>query len=281
MQKNYDSLKADLHLHTFYSDGKLSPEELILKAKLNGIDTLAVTDHDSVEGVEEAIHYGKLNDIEIIPGVELSSEYKGQEVHVLGYFMNYKEPRFLDYLASFRVKRLSRAKKIVERLNSMNIKITIEDVLSKALGNASIGRPHIAFALMAANVVSNYNEAFFKYIGDNKPAYVKKPNIGTAEAVKLITETGGLSFIAHPGKTIRDNLIIELIEHGVDGIEIIHPSHTRDDIGYFLDVTGQYFLLESGGSDFHGGRMNDDTILGNYYIPVSKVNAMKNRLFTN
>ncbi|MFI5145249.1 MAG: PHP domain-containing protein [Ignavibacteria bacterium] len=281
MQKNYDSLKADLHLHTFFSDGKLSPEELIRKAKLSGIDTLSITDHDSVEGVEEAMHYGKLHDIEIIPGVELSSEYKGQEVHVLGYFMDYKEPRFLEYLSSFRAKRLMRAEKIVERLNSMNIKITIKDVLSKTLGNASIGRPHIAFALMAANVVSNYNEAFFKYLGDNKPAFVKKPNIGTSDAVKLITESGGLSFIAHPGKTIRDNLIIELIEQGVDGIEIIHPSHTRDDIGYFLDITGQYFLLESGGSDFHGGRMNDDSIFGNYYIPVSKVNAMKNRLFSN
>ena len=278
---NYDSLKADLHLHTFYSDGKLSPEELIQRAKLSGLDALSITDHDSVEGVEEAMHYGRINDIEIIPGVELSSEYKGQEVHVLGYFMDYKEPRFLHYLASFREKRLKRAEKMVERLNSMNIKITIDDVLSKARGNAAIGRPHIAFALMAANVVSNYNEAFFKYLGDNKTAYVKKPNISTAEAVKLISDTGGLSFVAHPGKTIRDNLIIELIEQGVDGIEIIHPSHTRDDIAYFLDITGQYFLLESGGSDFHGGRMNDDLILGNYYIPVSKVNAMKNRLFSN
>lgn len=281
MQINYDSLKADLHLHTFYSDGKLSPEELIQRAKLSGLDALSITDHDSVEGVEEAMHYGRINDIEIIPGVELSSEYKGQEVHVLGYFMDYKEPRFLHYLASFREKRLKRAEKMVERLNSMNIKITIDDVLSKARGNAAIGRPHIAFALMAANVVSNYNEAFFKYLGDNKTAYVKKPNISTAEAVKLISDTGGLSFVAHPGKTIRDNLIIELIEQGVDGIEIIHPSHTRDDIAYFLDITGQYFLLESGGSDFHGGRMNDDLIFGNYYIPVSKVNAMKNRLFSN
>ena len=281
MQINYDSLKADLHLHTFYSDGKLSPEELIQRAKLSGLDALSITDHDSVEGVEEAMHYGRINDIEIIPGVELSSEYKGQEVHVLGYFMDYKEPRFLHYLASFREKRLKRAEKMVERLNSMNIKITIDDVLSKARGNAAIGRPHIAFALMAANVVSNYNEAFFKYLGDNKTAYVKKPNISTSEAVKLISDTGGLSFVAHPGKTIRDNLIIELIEQGVDGIEIIHPSHTRDDIAYFLDITGQYFLLESGGSDFHGGRMNDDLILGNYYIPVSKVNAMKNRLFSN
>ena len=149
MQKNYDSLKADLHLHTFYSDGKLSPEELIQRAKVSGLDTLSITDHDSVEGVEEATHYARLNDIEIIPGVELSSEYKGQEVHVLGYFMNYKEPGFLEYLASFRVKRLIRAEKIVERLNSMNIKITIDDVLSKAKGNAAIGRPHIAFALMA------------------------------------------------------------------------------------------------------------------------------------
>ncbi len=281
MQKNYDLLKADLHSHTFYSDGKLSPEELIQKARLTGIDTLSITDHDSVEGIDEAVHFGKLNDIEIIPGVELSSEHNGHEVHVLGYFMDYKNPQLLQFLSSFREKRLRRAEKIVEKLNSMNVHITIGDVLAKAKGNASIGRPHIAFALLEANVVNNYNEAFFKYIGDNKPACVKKPNIDTKSAVNIISGAGGLSFIAHPGKTLRDNLIIELIEQGVDGIEVIHPSHTRDDTGYFLDITGQYFLLESGGSDFHGGRMNDDTILGNYYVPVTKVNAMKNRLFTN
>jgi predicted metal-dependent phosphoesterase TrpH len=281
LQLNENLVKADLHTHTYYSDGKLSPEELIIKAKENGISYLSVTDHDSVEAIEESILLGKKYGVEIIPGVEISSEHDGREVHILGYFIDYKNPELLDFLSSFRVHRLKRAEKIIERLNSMNVQISINDVLSKAKGNASIGRPHIAFALLEANIVNNYYEAFFKFIGDNKPAYVKKPNISAKDAVKLISKTGGLSFIAHPGKSLRDNVMVELIEQGFDGIEIVHPSHSKDDTGYFQDMAGQYFLLESGGSDFHGGRMNDDSILGNYYVPVTKVYAMKNRLFTN
>ena len=279
MQKNENYVKADLHTHTYYSDGKFSPEELIHKAGENGISFLSITDHDSVLGIEEAIQISNGNGIEIVPGVELSSEYKGLEVHVLGYFINFKDPMLLAYLQTFRDNRLIRAQKIVDKLDSLNVHITIDDVLAKAKGNAAIGRPHIAYALLEAKIVNNYYEAFYKYLGDNKPAYVKKPNIETKEVVKIISDAGGLSFIAHPGKALRDNLIIELIEQGVDGIEIIHPSHSKDDTGYFQEIAGQYFLLESGGSDFHGGRIHDETILGNFYVPVSKVNAMKNRLF--
>ena len=279
MQKNENYVKADLHTHTHYSDGKYSPEELIKKAKENGISFLSITDHDSVEGIEEAIQISNGNGIEIIPGVELSSEYKGMEVHVLGYFLNFKDQKFLNYLKTFRDNRLIRAEQIVDKLDTMNVHITLDDVLAKAKGNAAIGRPHIAYALLEAKIVNNYYEAFYKYLGDNKPAYVKKPNIETRDVVKIISDAGGLSFIAHPGKALRDNLIIELIEQGVDGIEIIHPSHSKDDSIYFQEIAGQYFLLESGGSDFHGGRVHDETILGNFYVPVSKVNAMKNRLF--
>ena len=281
MQKNENYVKADLHTHTHYSDGKYSPEELIKKAKENGISFLSITDHDSVEGIEEAIQISNGNGIEIIPGVELSSEYKGMEVHVLGYFLNFKDQKFLNYLKTFRDNRLIRAEQIVDKLDTMNVHITLDDVLAKAKGNAAIGRPHIAYALLEAKIVNNYYEAFYKYLGDNKPAYVKKPNIETRDVVKIISDAGGLSFIAHPGKALRDNLIIELIEQGVDGIEIIHPSHSKDDSIYFQEIAGQYFLLESGGSDFHGGRVHDETILGNFYVPVSKVNAMKNRLFIN
>jgi len=281
LQKNENYVKADLHTHTHYSDGKYSPEELIKKAKENGISFLSITDHDSVEGIEEAIQISNGNGIEIIPGVELSSEYKGMEVHVLGYFLNFKDQKFLNYLKTFRDNRLIRAEQIVDKLDTMNVHITLDDVLAKAKGNAAIGRPHIAYALLEAKIVNNYYEAFYKYLGDNKPAYVKKPNIETRDVVKIISDAGGLSFIAHPGKALRDNLIIELIEQGVDGIEIIHPSHSKDDSIYFQEIAGQYFLLESGGSDFHGGRVHDETILGNFYVPVSKVNAMKNRLFIN
>lgn len=279
MQKNENHVKADLHTHTYFSDGKLSPQELIQKAGESGIGYLSITDHDSVEAIEEALIYSKQAGVEIIPGVELSSEYKGLEVHVLGFFLEFKDNELLGYLSAFREKRLKRAVKIIEKLNSMDVHLTINDVLAKARPNASIGRPHIAYALVEAKIVSNYYEAFYKYLADNKPAYVKKPNISTGEAVKLISKVGGLSFIAHPGKILKDNIIIELIEQGIDGIEIIHPSHTKSDTEYFQDITSQYYLLESGGSDFHGGRINDDTLMGSYFVPASKVFAMKNRLF--
>lgn len=148
-------------------------------------------------------------------------------------------------------------------------------------GNGSIGRPHIAAALVDNKYSESYYEAFNKLIGNGKPAYVKKPNIEAKEAIKLISRCGGLSFVAHPGKNIREETLIELIESGIDGIEVLHPSHNASDITYFQNMTGQYFLLESGGSDFHGGKINDDSVLGSYWISEKKINAMKSRLFSN
>lgn len=279
MQKNDDHIKADLHTHTNYSDGRFSPSELVKRAKSAGISCIAITDHDNVDGIDEAIETGGEIGVEVIPGVELSSDYKGREVHVLGYFFDYKNPELLEYLKSFRVLRRERAEKIVEKLNNLKIPIKMDDVLDIVKGNASIGRPHIAFALIENNYIHNYYEAFIKYIGDGKPAYEKKKNISTKEAIQLISKAGGLSFVAHPGKNIRDEALIEIIEQGIDGIEVIHPSHSPEFVTYFQDFASQYFLLESGGSDFHGGRINDDSILGAYWVPEQKVVAMKNRLF--
>lgn len=280
MSSNGDYIKADLHTHTYYSDGKFSPEVLLRKAKDCGLNYLSVTDHDNVDGIDEAIEAGRELNIEVIPGVELSSECRGNEVHVLGYFMDYKSPKLLEHLEGFREKRKIRAEKIVEKLNELHIPLKMDDVMEQVRGSASIGRPHIAYAMVEKKLVSNYYEAFMKYLGDYKPAYEKKPNISTGEAIKLITGAGGLSFVAHPGKTIRDELLIEIMENGIDGIEVIHPSHSAEDIKYFQGMASQYFLLESGGSDFHGGRINDDSILGAYWINSQKVLAMKHRLFT-
>jgi predicted metal-dependent phosphoesterase TrpH len=280
LSSNGDYIKADLHTHTYYSDGRYSPAELVRKARDSGLNCISVTDHDNVRGLDEAIETGKELNVEVIPGVELSSECNGKEVHVLGYFIDYKTPELLIHLESFRERRKIRAEKIVEKLNRLEVPLTMVDVLEHVNGNASIGRPHIAYAMMDRNFVSNYYEAFIKYLGDNKPAYEKKPNISTRDAIQMISSAGGLSFVAHPGKTIRDNLLIEIMENGIDGIEVIHPSHTADDVKYFQGMASQYFLLESGGSDFHGGRINDDSILGTFYISGQKVLAMKHRLFT-
>ena len=272
--------KADLHTHTNFSDGYHSPEELILKAKDSGISALAITDHDNVDAVEEAIELGKAHGVEIVPGVEISAEHNNKETHILAYYFDYKNEELLDYLKNFRKERMKRAQKIVDKLNELNIPLRLSDVLARVKGNGSVGRPHIAIALIDRGLVNNYYDAFNKYIGDGKPAYVKKPNISAKEAVKLINRCGGLSFIAHPGKSLRNNnILFELIESGIDGIEIIHPSHSEYDSDYFKNIASQYFLLESGGSDFHGGKINDSSILGRFYIGEQKLTAMKNRLF--
>jgi hypothetical protein len=193
--------------------------------------------------------------------------------------MDCRSQVFLEHLKSFRELRKTRAEKIVEKLNTLNVPLKMSDVLEQVKGNASIGRPHIAYAMVEKKFISNYYEAFSKFLGDYKPAYEKKPNVSTREAIKLISNAGGLSFVAHPGKTVREDVLIEIIEFGIDGIEIIHPSHSAEAVRYFQGVASQYFLLESGGSDFHGGRINDDSLLGAYWVNEQKVQAMKNRLF--
>lgn len=280
---NYDAnIKADLHTHTNYSDGVHSPEELILKVKDAGIHCLAITDHDNVDSVEESIELGKEHGVDIIPAAEISSEHNGKETHILAYFLDHKNEELLDYLKNFRKERMKRAERIVIKLNELGIPIKLSEVLKYVKGNASIGRPHIAIALVEHNYLDNYYEVFNNYIGDDKPAYVKKPNMSSLEAIKLINRCGGLSFIAHPGKNLRDsNTLFELIESGVDGIEVVHPSHNEYDVEYFRDIASQYFLLESGGSDFHGGKINDASILGKFYISGNKITAMKNRLFVS
>ena len=280
MQSEKENIKADLHMHTYYSDGVLSPEELISKVKKAGLDVISVTDHDIVDAIDETTEIANQHGIEVIPGVEISAEHRGRETHILAYHIDHKNEELLDYLKNFRRERMIRARKIVEKLNELNVMISFDEVLAKVKGNASIGRPHIAMALVDGNYIESYYDAFNKYIGDDKPAYVKKPNVSVAEAVKLISRSMGLSFVAHPGKTLRNgNNIYEMIEAGVDGIEIIHPSHSEYDIAFYQDLASQYFMLESGGSDFHGGRINDEAILGRYIISASKIAAMKNRLF--
>jgi len=279
LSQSGENVKADLHIHTHFSDGRFTPAAVVELAKRSGLSIISVTDHDNVDGIDEAIEAGKDLGIEIVPGVELSSEHRGREVHVLGYFMDCGSQDFLDHLKSFRELRKIRAEKIVEKLNTLDIPLQMSEVMEQVKGNASIGRPHVAYAMVEKKMISNYYEAFSKYLGDYKPAYEKKPNISTQEAIKLISNAGGLSFIAHPGKTVRENVLIEIIEFGIDGIEVIHPSHSAEDVRYFQGIASQYFLLESGGSDFHGGRINDDSLLGAYWVNEQKVHAMKHRLF--
>lgn len=271
--------KTDLHMHSFYSDGYNSPEILIDKANSRGIKILSITDHDSVNGITEAREYASKLGIEVIPGVEISTDIRDTEVHILGYFVDPKNKDLEHYLNFFREERVKRAKRMVKKLNILGLDISIDDVLVFAK-NSAIGRPHIAQALLAKGQVKSFFEAFYKYIGNHAPAYERKVHLSPQSAFKIISDAGGLSFIAHPGN-MPEILIKELIDAGVDGIEVIHPSHSPEQVRFYRGVVNEYFLLESGGSDFHGGKREDDENLGKYYTSAKVVDTMRTRLVRN
>jgi 3',5'-nucleoside bisphosphate phosphatase len=271
--------KIDLHTHTNHSDGFYSPIELIQKVKKVGLDIISITDHDNLSAIHDAASVGKDFGVEVIPGLEVSSDIGDREVHILGYFIDPDNRELERYLKFFREERLKRAIRIVNKLKSLGFTISIEDVLEQSK-NSAIGRPHIAQAMLEKNLISNYYEAFNKYIGNNCPAYEKKVHISPQSIVKIIGDAGGLSFIAHPGN-MPEGLLKELIEEGIDGIEVIHPSHGPNQVKFYKGIVNEYFLLESGGSDFHGGKREDESNLGKYFTTATVLEAMRHRLIKN
>lgn len=279
--KNADtSPVGDLHMHTSYSDGVYSPREVVYKAKEKELSALAITDHDSVNGIDEAIEAGGSCNINVIPGIELSAMYGKREVHILGYFIDHRSSELNDYLKLFRAQRVKRAREMVKRLNNLKIPVAFDSIMQNAEGR-SIGRPHIAAAVLETGSVKSYLEVFHKYIGFGCPAYVEKYRLEVKDAVAMISKAGGLSFIAHP-ESIRDSLygsvLFEIIKAGIDGIETIHPSLNKQKSMYYRGIAEEYYLLESGGSDFHGGKRGDEDHIGRYVIPLEYINAMQKRL---
>jgi predicted metal-dependent phosphoesterase TrpH len=274
MKRN--KINIDLHMHTLYSDGAYTTKELIDRAKEANLDIISITDHDSVFAVKEAVEYGKEVGIEVIPGVEISTDIEDKEVHLLGYMIDFEDEELLKYLKFFRDERIHRAKRIVNKLRELGIEITFEDVMKES-NNSAVGRPHIAVALVKMGAVSDYYEAFHKYLRDNGPAYERKIHISPQSALKLISDTGGLSFIAHPGH-LKESILMTLINAGLDGIEVIHPSHNDYQRKFYRGIVNQYCLLESGGSDFHGGAKGDEENLGQYLLPQSRYEQMQQML---
>lgn len=272
--------RADLHSHTTYSDGALTPEQLVRKARSVGITTLAITDHDNVGALPEATECGRSVGVDIIAGLELSATLGDKDVHILAYLFDPTNERLLEYLEFFRRERLKRAERMVKKLNQLNIPVTLESVLDHA-GIGSVGRPHVAGALLTGGYISSYHEAFDRYIGVGAPAYEKKYQVSPQEAVRLVALAGGVSFFAHPGKYTTEADLVQLINVGLDGIEVVHPSHSPTMQQHYRRLANQYFLLESGGSDFHGGRKNDDTVFGAFTVPMRVVEEMRRRCFRN
>jgi predicted metal-dependent phosphoesterase TrpH len=271
--------KVDLHIHTNHSDGFYSPEEIVLKAKENEFEAISITDHDNLSGINDAIKKGNEIGVEVIPGLEISSDIKDREIHILGYFIQTDSQELERYLDFFRIERFKRAIRIVNKLNLLGISLSIDDVMEVAK-NSAVGRPHIAQAMLNKGSVATYYEAFNKYIGNGGPAFEKKVHISPQSAFKIISDAGGLSFIAHPG-FMEESLLKELIDEGVDGIEVIHSSHSQHQVRFYRGIVNEYFLLECGGSDFHGGKRDDEKNFGKYYTKYSVVEAMRKRLLKN
>jgi predicted metal-dependent phosphoesterase TrpH len=269
---------ADLHMHTNYSDGVFEPVALLQKVKKTGLEIISITDHDNVDALDEAIDAGNELNIEVIPGVELSVTVGDRDIHLLGYFFDYKNSQLLEYLRFAREQRYNRAVRIVEKLHAIDIPLNFDDVLAFA-GKGSICRTHIAKALHQNKFVHTFQESFAKYIGFGQPAYEEKNTLSIKDAITLINQAGGLTFIAHPGKNFSESIFHQLIDDGIDGIEVIHPSHPSYLVAHYRSLATEYFLLESGGSDFHGGERSDGMYLGTFSIPASFVDTMRHRLF--
>jgi len=270
-----ESATIDLHVHSTFSDGLLSPEQIVYLAQKRNLRALSITDHDEINGYQVAYMLGKAISLQVIPGIEVSTLFSTTDVHVLGYFINPFDPAIRKYVEDFKQRRVERAGEIVQRLGKIGIHIPFELVKMKAK-NGSMGRPHIADVLIEEGIVFSFQEAFQKYLGDDKPAYVPKVKIELQDALQMIHGAGGLAFVAHPSVGVGDNLILQLIDLGLDGIETMHPKHTFDDIRHYQEVCRRFDLLESGGSDCHGARQGE-TMLGWGMVPFAFVQRMREK----
>lgn len=240
----------DMHVHTTASDGKLSPQEIIDYAKSKGLAGVGITDHDTIAGLEAAISYGNKKGMIVIPGIELSTEYKDEEIHILGYRIDCSNKELLNTLKILHNERSIRAEKIIQRLNDIGFKINFEDI-REISQEGVIGRPHIARALINKGYLRTVQEAFDKYLNKGCPAYVPRYKLSPFDAVDLLKRAGGIAVIAHPGLIKNRPLVKELIDYGVDGIEVYHPEHSREESRLLLELAVIHGRLVTGGSDFH------------------------------
>lgn len=265
-------MKIDLHIHTTYSDGTFSPEQVVDTALDCDLDVIALTDHDNILSHKIASDYVKKQGykLEIIPGVEINTIYKGYEVHILGYFMDVNNSDFQELLKTQQQARINQTTQIVELLNKKaGIRVKYEDIKSLVAQGGSIGRPHIARAIVSAGGVANVMEAYSKYINDSSPVYVTRKTVSPHDAVEIINEACGIPVFAHPiDVDISEKLTKELVSYGLRGIEAYHRKHSPAVVEYFSSLAEKYGLIITGGSDFHAPSVNHGAILmGKNFVP--------------
>jgi len=260
--------KVDLHIHSSVSDGRFTPAEIIKKSVAAGMSLISLTDHDNVDGItpalDTAVSYPSLR---VIPGLEISTDVPEGEVHMLGYFVDYTHPELLETLEKMRTSREKRAQGMIANLEKLGLPLKWERVLEIA-GSGSIGRPHIAQAMLEKGYIETFKQAFTSYIGFGGPAYVTREKITPAEAMELILRSGGLPVLAHP-LTFKDyeTLIFELKAGGLAGLEVYYQDYDSEVINHLTGLANEYDLIVTGGSDYHGLDDNTETMIGSADMP--------------
>ncbi len=267
----------DLHSHTTASDGSLSPRELVREAVRLGIRVLAITDHDSTDGLADALDEAASHPpLTIVPGTEINTDVEGGEIHILGYFLRYEEDWFQAFLHEQREERVRRVHRIADRLADLGMPIDPEEVFALAK-EGSAGRPHIAQVMVARGYVGSVREAFDKYLRSGGPAHVSRKKVTPAEAVALIRKARGVPVLAHPGLAGKDEMIPELIGAGLMGIECYYTDHTPAQTAAYLQMCKELDLVATGGSDFHGSTVGYGAQLGTPRVPLAAYEALKAR----
>lgn len=262
---------ADLHNHTTASDGLLTPSELVYWAKKKGLSAIAITDHDSTDGIEEAIKTGRDIGVYVVPGIELNTQIGEKEIHILGYFIDKDQSWFQELLIKIRNARVDRAVKMVENLRKIYGFNIDYDEIQKESGGSTVGRPHIARLLVKKGIVASIEEAFEKYIAADSPAYVERYKITPAEGIKIIKKAGGVPVLAHPGLLYNNSLVAEIIFQGVLGIEAYHIKHTQQQSEQLVKLAQEYNLLITAGSDCHGELIDGEPTVGSVAIDAQVV----------
>lgn len=268
-------MKFDLHIHTNHSDGRLSPAEMVRLGVEKGLSGMAITDHDTTTGIDEAIKESKkYENFKIIPGIEFSSVYEDEEVHILGYFIDYKNPDIIQLSKDLKKARIERGQKIIEKLQFLGYEISLKDVTMLS-GEDYIGRPHIARALINKGYVYTIQEAFDKLLNRGRPGYVERYKISIKECIDIITRNKGIAILAHPGLLKNKDIIYHCMGLGIDGLECIHSKHSQEDTTFFSQIAKDNNLIITGGSDCHGDTTNKSLLIGNYFIDLNKIPKFK------
>jgi len=270
--------KCDLHIHSNFSDSDADLESIFKQAKEKGLSCIAITDHDTVQGIAPAKTCSKVYGVELVEGIELSAQHKDSEVHILGYFIDFGDPRLKEKLADIKELRKQRLLAMAAKLNSLKVEVDSEELMSK-VGQTIPTRLHLALYLLEKGKANSLREVFKKYLSPGCPAYVSRFKYSVKETIQLIKDCRGLSFLAHPHMIPDQSWVEEFISLGIDGLELVYPSMSAAKRSLYRNMAQKHSLLASGGSDAHGS-YREFTEIGEATVPYEWVQAMKQRRYT-